>query len=303
MTATGSPSRTTTAARVLRDPRWLAGLAVAVVFALVCVWLAQWQLDRRVARAERNAAVLENYDSAAGRFSDVVPDLDAPLGVAGEWQPVAVRGSYDPDGTVLVRNRPQGGSNGYLVATPFEVADAGATATVLVVRGWLPSGTDASSPGAVPDPPPGPVDLVVRLRAGEEPSGRAAPEGQTYRLHVPTLLTGSGRPADPFLSTAYGVLATEQGAPPSGVVPVPRPDTDPGPHLAYGVQWYLFALAGLGIWFVLARRHAGEQADDEQRAASGPDGPAGAVDPPPVAGSAAGRSTAARDGWVYDPGR
>ncbi|MGJ7442808.1 SURF1 family cytochrome oxidase biogenesis protein [Aquipuribacter sp. MA13-6] len=262
---------------MLRDPRWLAGLAVAVVFALVCVWLAQWQLDRRVARAERNAAVLENYDSSPGRFADVVADLDAPLGVAGEWQPVTMRGRYDPDGTVLVRNRPQGGSNGYLVATPFEVVEAGTTATVLVVRGWLPSGADASSPGALPDAPNGPVDVVVRLREGEEASTRAAPEGQTYRLHVPTLLSDADGPT---LSTAYGVVATEQGEAPTAVVPVPRPDTDPGPHLAYGVQWYLFALAGLGIWFVLARRHAGEQqAEDEQR---GPQ---------------------VEEGWVYDPGR
>lgn len=272
--------------RALRDPRWLSGLAVAVVFALVCVWLAQWQLDRRVARAERNAAVLENYDSAPVPLPVAVPDLGAELGVTGEWQPVSLQGRYDADGTVLVRNRPQGGSNGYLVATPLVVDGDGTTTTVLLVRGWLPSGADASSPGVVPEAPSGPVDVVARLRAEEAPAGRSAPEGQTYRLDVDDLLADA--PGD-TLSTAYGVVASEAGRTPPGLVPVPRPDTDPGPHLAYGVQWYLFALAGLGIWLVLARRHAGEHDDDR---------PAGAHDEP-----GRPRDRDARPGWVYEPGR
>lgn len=274
--------------RALRDPRWLSGLAVAVVFALVCVWLAQWQLDRRVARAERNAAVLENYDSSPVPLTVAVSDLGAELGVPGQWQPVTLQGSYEQDGTVLVRNRPQGGSNGYLVATPFVVDGEGPTTSVLLVRGWLPSGADASSPGAVPDAPTGQVDVVARLRTGEEPSGRSAPEGQTYRLDVEDLLADA---PGGTLATAYGVVATEAGRTPSRLVPVPRPDTDPGPHLAYGVQWYLFALAGLGIWGVLARRHAGEQDDERHR------------DDEARPGRTPGEDRDRSPGWVYQPGR
>lgn len=287
--------------RALRDPRWLSGLAVAVVFALVCVWLAQWQLDRRVARAERNAAVLENYDSPPVALAVAVPDLGADLPVAAQWRPVTLQGRYDQDGTVLVRNRPQGGSNGYLVATPFLVnggaagsgttgsgtAGSGVTTSVLLVRGWLPSGADASSPGAVPDAPTGRVDVVARLRSDEEPSGRSAPQGQAYRLDVADLLADA--PGD-VVAAAYGVVASEEGTTPPGLVPVPRPDTDPGPHLAYGVQWYLFALAGLGIWVVLARRHAGEQ-DDGPGTDDEEDRPGRGAEPE--------RSRA----WVYEPGR
>ncbi len=142
----------------------------------------------------------------------------------------------------------------------------------------MPSGTDASSPGAVPEAPTGQVDVVARLRTEEEASARSAPEGQTYRLDVDDLLVDA--PGD-VLAAAYGVVASEAGGTPTGLVPVPRPDTDPGPHLAYGVQWYLFALAGLGIWVVLARRHAGEQHDE------------------PTPGEDPNRSP----GWVYEPGR
>ncbi|WP_336921165.1 SURF1 family cytochrome oxidase biogenesis protein [Aquipuribacter sp. SD81] len=260
--------------RALRQPRWLAGLAVAVVFALVCVWLAQWQLDRRVQRAERNAAVLANYDAAPTDLRGLADVAAAGVEPEEEWVPARVSGRYRPEDTVLVRNRPQERANGYLVAVPFDVSapDDGLPRGLLVVRGWVPSGSDAARPESVPAPPPGEVGLVVRLRATESPATRGAPPGQTYRLDVPALLPGRGS-----LTEGYGVLATEDGAPPAGLRTVPRPDVDPGPHLAYGVQWYLFAVAGLAIWVVLARR-AGR--DEEQETAGAPAGD-----------------------WVYEPGR
>lgn len=278
--------------RALREPRWLAGLAVAVVFAVVCVLLAQWQLDRRVARAERNAAVLENFDSDPLPLADALAEAGAAPDTAWpggqEWRPVRLEGRYDADGTVLVRNRPQGGVNGYLVAVPFTLqqpvpADGGDVATLLLVRGWVPSGESARAPDVVPVPPEGTVEVVARLRAGEGPATRSAPQGQTYRLHLPTLLADADA-----LTGAYGVVATEAGERPTDAVLVPRPDTDPGPHLSYGVQWYLFALAGLGIWVVLARRHGADDRDGSGR--GGPDGTGAA---PPRAST----------GWVYEPGR
>jgi len=280
--------------RALRDPRWLAGLAVAVVFALVCVWLAQWQLDRRVARAERNTAVLVNFDSQPLPLGQVVQDPRAALAPTEQWQPVALSGRYDVDSTVLVRNRTQNGSNGFLVATPFEPDDAGApVSSLLLVRGWVPSGDEAGVPASLPDAPPGSVEVVARLRSAEPSSRRDAPQGQTYRLDAPLLRDAAGAGAP--LEAAYGVVATEAGDRPTGLDPVPRPDTDPGPHLAYGVQWYLFALAGLTIWVVLARRHAGEHGSGH----GGPSDPAGLDG----TGEGAGGKVGDRTGWVYEPGR
>ncbi len=253
------PTRAACPSRVLRDPRWLGGLAVAVAFAVVCVLLAQWQLDRRVARAERNAAVLANYDSSPVPLQDALP-LDDPaaasLSPTQQWTPVRVRGRYDVDGTVLLRNRPQGGSNGYLVAVPFEATGPdGRDMRVLLVRGWVPAGVGAQGPSSLPSPPTGTVEVVARLRTGESPATRTAPPGQAYRLDLPSLL-GHGGTGVPALTEAYGVVATEDGAPPAGLATLQRPGTDPGPHLAYGIQWYMFAVAGLAIWGVLARRHA-----------------------------------------------
>lgn len=295
--------------RAVREPRWLAGLAVAVGFAVVCVLLAQWQLDRRVSRAEANAAVLVNYGSAPVPLDEAVDDPRARPGAQEQWQPVLLQGSYDPAGTVLVRNRPQGGGNGYLVAVPFTTQPStGGATTLLLVRGWVPSGADASTPGtAVPAPPEGQVQVLARLRSGESPSTRDAPAGQTYRIDLPELLAAAGPPGADVLTGAYGVVAEEQGSRPEGLVPVPRPDTDPGPHLAYGVQWYLFAVAGLVIWAVLARRHGADHGATDGTASgsgSGSDGSGtGGTGRAGAGGPDDGASTAARRGWVYEPGR
>lgn len=243
--------------RTLRqEPRWLAGLAVAVVFALACVWLAQWQLDRRVARAERNAAVLENYDAEPVPLADLLGE-DTDVGQAIQWRPVRARGTYLADEAVLVRNRPQQGSNGYLVAVPFRLAPPADPASVWVVRGWLPSGSEASRPEFLPEPPAGQVELVGRVRSAEPAGDRDAPPGQTFRLDEQLL--GS---AGVDVGSAYLVLAEEQPAGDDGLAPVPRPDTDPGPHLAYGVQWYMFAVAGFVLWGVLVHRRANAEEQD-----------------------------------------
>lgn len=234
---------------LLQNPRWLVGLAVALVFALVCVWLAQWQLDRRVARAERNAAVLENYDAEPVDAGDLLQEGE--VGTDGEWRPVRLQGSYVEEETVLVRNRPQQGVNGYVVAVPFRLPPPARPASVWVVRGWVPSGSEADRPDSVPAPPAGQVELVARVRSAEPSSTRDAPPGQTFRLDE-ELLGSTG--VD--VTTAFLVLAEEQPPGPPGLAAVPRPDTDPGPHLAYGVQWYLFALAGFVLWAVLFHRHA-----------------------------------------------
>ncbi len=256
-----------------REPRWLAGLAVAVAFALVCGYLAQWQLDRRLARAERNAAVQANYDSEpargeAGLAAALPGESVDPLPGAQEWTPVALSGRYRPADTLLVRNRVLAGANGYLVAVPFTTTGG---VSLLLVRGWVPAGADAAGPDLVPAPPSGDVEVVARLRAPEPPSSRRAPPGQTQRLDTTTLgvaltdevdatlstgSTGGTAVPDGVVTSAYGVVAEESPTAAVAVRPLARPDTDPGPHLAYGIQWYLFAVAGFVIWAVLFRRHA-----------------------------------------------
>ncbi len=51
--------------RLLREPRWLRGLALAVLVALVCCALGRWQWHRREERLAANAPLVQNYDRPA----------------------------------------------------------------------------------------------------------------------------------------------------------------------------------------------------------------------------------------------
>ena len=64
---------------LLREPRWVAGLATALAVAAVCLLLGQWQWHRRADRLERNAPVLANYDAAPRPLQQVLPPGSGPL--------------------------------------------------------------------------------------------------------------------------------------------------------------------------------------------------------------------------------
>jgi cytochrome oxidase assembly protein ShyY1 len=56
----------------------------------------------------------------------------------------------------------------------------------------------------------------------------------------------------------YGEVTTERPEPRTTPIRLPPPEPSEGPHLAYAVQWFLFAGLALSGYVVLARR---EEAD------------------------------------------
>lgn len=223
-----------------------------------------------------------NYGRAAAPLAEVLPpQADASPGDQlpddREWRPVAVSGHYLPSGTTLLRQRPVEGQAGFHVLVPFVVTGspgaAGFQRVLLVDRGFVTAGDDGES-ADVPPPPTGTVDLVVHLRPGEDPFGRA-PRGQTRSIDLPALADASwvapavddagGR----FVTAAYGVLSQETPAPSSAPTPLPPPEVDEGPHLSYACQWWIFAVGGFVGYGVVARRHAEDlrlDAEDAQGA-------------------------------------
>jgi cytochrome oxidase assembly protein ShyY1 len=271
----------------LREPAWLAGLAAVTAFAAVAVLLGSWQWVRGDTADRRDAAVAARWDLAPAEASAVLGGGVATRG--REWTPVLLDGRYGP-GTVLVRNRPLERRNGFLVVSPLVLdrAVAGRT-TVWVVRGWSPAGDDGPRVGA---PPPGGVSVAARVRVAEDPSGRTAPAGQAYRLAPRELAAAlgpagapggaNGGPAVDAAAAAvdgYAVLAAGQAGG-EGLTPLPRPARDPGPHVAYALQWWAFALAGFVGWLLFYRRAA-------RGSAPGDAGPG---------------SDAVGDPWTYRPG-
>lgn len=244
--------------------RWTGYVAVAIVFAIACAFLANWQFTRNAGRAEQLALVAANYDSAPVSLSEVIP-LGRSLDPQDEWQQVVVNGHYLLDQQILARNRPHSGSAAFEVLVPFELTDG----RVLVVdRGWLPPGEQQNEPDIIPAAPSGEVEVVARLRPSESlpTSGRSAPPGQVPTIHVPSVAAIVDPDGSATIEqSAYGLMVSENPAPATRPTALSSPSDDPGPYLSYAIQWILFAVMGFAfIGYVIRseKRHRREDAED-----------------------------------------
>ncbi len=239
-----------------RRHRQVIGLAaMAVVVALGCVALGSWQWSRYQQKSQRKQVVERSFAAPVVPLSQLAGSPSTPLARADQWRPVRVSGRYLAERTVLVRNRPRdvgggGPTFGYEVLVPLLLDDGSA---LLVDRGWLPSGTTgrnpAQQPDAVPSPPTGRVEAVVRLRPSERERSARTPPGQVASIAVGQVARSTGL----SLYRPYGVLVSE--TPPASPAPAligkPQLDGGEGVNASYAVQWLLFAALALGfpIWW------------------------------------------------------
>ncbi|MFN3950046.1 SURF1 family protein [Microbacterium sp.] len=235
-------------------------VGVAILFAIACGFLSNWQFSRNAERSEQLQLVDANYDAAPVPLGDLLAP-GAQLTPSDEWRPVRLEGRYLPEEQLLVRNRAHGGSAAYEQLVPFRLDDG---RTFLVDRGWLPPGNRQSEPDEIPAPPSGTVVVEVRLRPGEAAptSGRTAEAGQVPTINLGLVAEQTG----PLEQGAYGLLMSESPAPATAPMTVDPPSDDPGPYLSYAIQWILFAIMGFGfITYVIVseRRLRREDADDD----------------------------------------
>jgi cytochrome oxidase assembly protein ShyY1 len=247
--------------RFLASTRWLGWLLLVCIFAAACVGLGRWQMNRLDEARTDNSRVEANYDAAPLSFAQARPYFQT-LPEDKAWTPVTMSGTYLPEDTLIVRNRPNNGSPGYEVLVPFRTEQG----TVVVIdRGWLPIGDDsAGRPDTVPAPPAGTVEITARLKIGEPAVTRSAPEGQIASVELPHVAELLGYPVAPG---AYGVLASER--PSVAVMPtaLERPSVDTGNHLSYSLQWFAFGvLSFVGLGYA-ARQQARINREDAQEAA------------------------------------
>ena len=222
--------------RFLRSPRWIAGLIVVATVVAVFVALGNWQLDRH------REVQLENQISSA-RITSEPADLADMLTAVGasvdslENRRATARGVFVPADEVLVRNQVNNGVAGYHVITPFRFGDF----TILVNRGWVPLALDTPPVEAAP-PPNGTVDVELLLRASQPiPAvGRIEPEGQLEVINRIDLDRLDQQFED--LAPIWAQLISPHHAERLPVALETPAFDDDGPHLAYAVQWFLFAL-------------------------------------------------------------
>lgn len=229
----------------LRSGRWIGYFALFVVFSVACVFLGNWQFDRRDQARAEIARIDQNYDAPPVALAEALPEPASFDENADKWLTVTATGQYIGE-PVLARNRPGPQGVGADIIAPFRTDDG---RVFFVDRGWIQgTGSDLHSDLVkLPAPASGEITVVARLRASEPPiAGRSATGRTVASIDLPAVAKLAEIAGDSYTG-AYGMLVSETPAGEHGVLP-PKPERDEGPHLSYALQWYVFIIiAGIGI--------------------------------------------------------
>ena len=244
----------------LRSPRWAGYFALLLIFSVACVFLGNWQFERRAEARAEIARIDANYDAPAVPLAREVPDPERFDEDAQKWRTVEVVGEYVGD-PFLARNRPGPASQG-VGSNLVQALRTGSGDVFFVDRGWVPiDGSEAAAGGAaaseLPAAPAGEVRVEARLRAGEPAiPGRSSTGRTVASIDLPELAALAGAEGAAYTG-AYGMLVSETPAGEHGVLP-PKPERDEGPHLSYALQWYVFILiAAIGVAFAARQEYRG----------------------------------------------
>jgi len=229
----------------LHSPRFWLLTAAAVLVAGTTFSLGQWQL-RRAAQKEALQAAVESK----GRL----PALDARSLLASPniaddiHRPAVLKGTWRPEHTIYLDNRPMAGKTGFVVLTPLVLE--GTSQAIVVQRGWVPR--DFADRTRLPEvaTPTGSVTVEGRI---------AAPPSRLYEfkgiesgrirqnLDVPAYRAQTGLPL-------LEVSLLQTGAASEGLLREwAAPNLGVDKHYGYAFQWFglcalVFILYG---WFQL----------------------------------------------------
>ncbi|MEU6808604.1 SURF1 family protein [Streptomyces sp. NPDC046831] len=245
--------------RFLLSRQWVILTLVALALIPTMIELGFWQLHRHEHRVALNKVIADSL-AATPVPAESLTAPGAQVKRADLYRRVTARGHFDTAREEVVRRRTNSdGKVGYHVLTPFVLDDG---KVLMVNRGWVPAdGTQTAFPG-IPAPRRGEVTLTGRLMPDETTaqSGIKEVKGLPDRQ---VMLIDSKQQARRLGERVLGGYVELISPAPRGGGPEPLPDPehgDIGPHLAYAVQWWLFAAGVPFGWLVLARREARDRA-------------------------------------------
>ncbi|MFG2893204.1 SURF1 family protein [Streptomyces sp. NPDC048248] len=272
--------------RFLLSRQWVILTLVGLVLIPSMIKLGFWQFHRHEHKVAQNQLIADSLAAEPVPVTELTAP-GRPLPRDDMWRTVTATGRYDTRHEVVVRQRTAADeqSIGYYVLTPLLLPGGDA---VLVNRGWISAGNDLTKFPGVPAAPRGQVTVTGRMMADETTaeSGIKNTKGLPARQ---VMLINSAQQAERLDRPVLGGYIEQTGPKPAGGKPeqVPEPDHDSiGPHMAYAIQWWLFAAAVPVGWVVLVRRERRDRAEaaaEEDRGAAGPPAPQGTEPPAPEA--------------------
>ena len=236
--------------------RWAALAIFLVLLAVVFVRLGEWQLDRLEGLRDRNDVVATNKEEPVVDYREAMGE---PIVEAEQWQRVRLVGTYTGQ-QYQVRYRNQEGP-GIEVLAVLETRQGD---TVLVNRGFIPRERGRPDTEALPQVPPGDVEITGFLRRDERGKDTAVvPHDFKIRLINSAAIGDSlGRDVLP------GYVTLLESTPDNGdeLAPIEAPAPSEGNHLSYALQWFAFSVIALGGIFVLIRADLADRRKEQRRA-------------------------------------
>lgn len=249
--------------RFLLTRQWVILALLTLVLIPTMIELGFWQLHRHEHKVAQNALISHNLKAKPVPVASLTsPGHTVPR--ADFWRAVTATGTYDTAHEVVVRRRTSTDDRiGFHVLIPLDLKGGG---TVLVNRGWIPTAEDQHAFPDVPPVPRGEVTVTGRLKA-DETTGTSGIKDISDLPDRQVMLINSAEQAKALARPVLGGYVEQTSPVPAGDTPelIEAPDDDSiGPHMAYAVQWWLFA-AGVPVGFVILARR--EKHDREEAAA------------------------------------
>lgn len=219
----------------------LAPTLIFLVLLPLMISLGFWQLDRGAQKQQ----LLDTW----ARHRDAAPVLGTELSTLPDpdFRRVTLRGTFDPDHTLLLDNRQRDGQVGVELLQPFQ--DGASGLWVLINRGWLPWPDRRIPP--VFTTPRQPLSLQAWIHVSP---GSAFQLGDTRPgEHWPRLVTAI-EPASLWTQLGRAGFAQELRLDPGPAayrLDWPVVNMSPEKHLGYAVQWFAMSSALVVLYLYL----------------------------------------------------
>lgn len=262
---------------ILRQPRYLGLCALMVLLAIGCSVAGTWQVFRFEQKHDANRHLRSDARDTPTAVAAALGPASRPTsnGQAQKFRVVTATGTYLQAQQTLLRGQsPTGDDIGYLVITPLRTDDG----VLLVARGFISQDNAADTSPPVPPAPQGTVEVTARLQpadSGKDKFGKL-PGSQVDTVNA---AAQAARLRVPVWNAYAELLPGQPGG--SGLQAIPTPDmsnpaggAEEPQHLAYVLQWYLFALLALAAPFILARAELRRDEDEDETGTAAPPGTA-----------------------------